>query len=742
MNVDHRINLNVSQRLVMTPMLQQAIKLLQMSRLELVDLVQQEMLENPVLEELEENDEPRSEDQEYASQEEPSASEESERPENSIDWEDYFTDNPASLGYHGEYGSDEDNQTYDNVMTRSQTLAEHLTWQLQMSKLSERELRIGQFLIGQIDDEGYLRSEDLPDVESVNIHDPLLKPGQARTYRAAVARSLAQKINAEFEREHLTAHVQFPENQQNLADVLLQEYYDELTSEAYQPILTRLEQLTIEDIETLLPLLTELPLQEIETVTGIPAEEIQQGFRRIAAFSDKLRAIIGQYWNVLLRESYEVKLEKLEMTPEELFFLEFLLSKLGTEEVDYIASRENPEQNAKREEEVQNVLEKLRQSYSHVESLKSHKYFLIQLYCVGIRLLPQILQAGTRLRKKHLLKIQSISEQDVVSVAQHIQQERKHYYTTHTPVSAEDVEDVLRDIHTFDPSGVGARDIKECLCIQARNLGISGTVVLSIISTSLHDLQQKQYKRIAEKLEIPVEEVELAQPIIAGMSPRPGADFTGERPEYIIPDLYVYRVGDDYEVVLNEDDLPTLRVNSAYKNIILRDQKDTPDATKQYVDQKLRSAIWFIRSVEQRKRTIHKVGQSIVKFQREFLEYGISYLKPMVLRDVADDIAMHESTVSRVTTNKYIHTPQGVFELKFFFHSGLESSSGDDISSIAIKRHIKQLIDEEDPKRPLSDKAIEKNLNKTGIAIARRTIAKYREELNIPSSVQRKRLKT
>jgi RNA polymerase sigma-54 factor len=163
-----------------------------------------------------------------------------------------------------------------------------------------------------------------------------------------------------------------------------------------------------------------------------------------------------------------------------------------------------------------------------------------------------------------------------------------------------------------------------------------------------------------------------------------------------------------------------------------------PEATKQYVDQKLRSATWFIRSIEQRKRTIYKVGKSIVKFQKAFLEHGISHLKPLVLRDVADDIAMHESTVSRVTTNKYIHTPQGVFELKFFFHSGLESSSGHDVSSIAVKEHIKQLITDEDPARPLSDKALEKILQKDGITIARRTIAKYREELNIPSSVQRK----
>jgi RNA polymerase sigma-54 factor len=222
------------------------------------------------------------------------------------------------------------------------------------------------------------------------------------------------------------------------------------------------------------------------------------------------------------------------------------------------------------------------------------------------------------------------------------------------------------------------------------------------------------------------------------MSPKPGADFTTEQPEYIVPDIYVYKIDGEYEVVLNENDLPSLRINPVYRKLMTGNNHIVSNATKQYVDQKLRSATWFIRSIEQRKRTIYKVGKSIVKFQKEFLEHGVSHLKPLVLRDVADDISMHESTVSRVTTNKYIHTPQGVFELKFFFHSGLESSSGQDVSSIAVKEQIKHLIMEEDGSRPLSDQAIEKILQKEGITIARRTIAKYREELSIPSSIQRK----
>ena len=343
--------------------------------------------------------------------------------------------------------------------------------------------------------------------------------------------------------------------------------------------------------------------------------------------------------------------------------------------------------------------------------------------------------------QKFFLKLLHISEQEIADLAALFLKTRTAFQAQHQPVTEQDMAAVLRHIQTFTPSGVGARDFKECLLIQARALDIIDTPIEQIIQHHLHELERHRYDAIMHHLGITEEQVELAQKILTDMSPKPGADFVSERPEYIIPDIYVYRVGDDYEVVLNEDDLPNLRINPTYKKILTSQERGVSGSTRQYVDQKLRSAMWFIRSVEQRKRTIYKVGQSIVKFQRDFLEYGLSRLKPLVLRDVADDISMHESTVSRVTTNKYIHTPQGVFELKYFFHSGLESSSGDDVSSRAVKEKIKQLIEEENPERPLSDKDLEKKLTDAGIAIARRTIAKYREELNLPSSIHRKRKK-
>lgn len=759
MNVDIQINLSMSQRLVMTPMLQQAIKLLQMSRLELVDLVKQEMLENPVLDEIEEGTDPRLDQQdENASEADPShldhdfqdnqnafdedsgnTEDQNRQQDFSVNWEEYFTDNPTSLGYHGEYESDEENSTYENLLRQPQSLSEYLTWQLQMSRISERNMKVGNFLIGQIDENGYIHCEDPVSIPGVNIHATHLDATQVNEYRASVINVLCQKINAEFEREYLIKVVNIPGIHGILANILIQEYYEEFKNGNYQQLLTKLQRFTLADLEIVVKIIGEISSQEIETLTGVSNPEITRGIEAIKRLCRSLRHIIEHHINVLLRESYEAKLEKIEISPEELYFLEYLLLKLSAEEIAYVASKEHSANAGKREKEIQAFLEKLRQSYAHIESLKSHKYFLIQLYHVGVALIIEKFHTHGLIRfRKQVLKLSNITVDDITTVAQKLSSLIAKFYKKEPRIACKEVEHVLHHIQTFAPSGVGARDLKECLTIQARNLGITNTVVEPIIINYLYELEHKQYKKIVEKLESSLEEVELAQNIISNMSPKPGTDFTNDRPEYIVPDISVYKVDDEYEVVLNEDDLPNLRINPTYKKIIIGNHRDVPNSTKQYVDQKLRSAMWFIRSVEQRKRTIYKVGKSIVKFQREFLEYGVSHLKPLVLRDVADDISMHESTVSRVTTNKYIHTPQGVFELKYFFHSGLESSSGDDVSSIAIKEQIKQMIENEDCKHPLSDKTIEEKLNDAGIAIARRTIAKYREELNIPSSIQRK----
>jgi len=490
--MDTRLNLKMTQRLVMTPMLQQAIKLLQMSALELKDVIDQEVLENPLLE-VSLDDEMDQEklgiheiEQELTGEspapiespstwEEPVEEESGEKKSaDAIDWEDYFEDNPSGLGGFTEWDPDEESPSYENILTKSSSLLDHLIWQLQLSCSGEEELRIGTLIIGNLDDDGYLR----------------------------------------------------------------------------------------------------IPLEDL-------AEE------------------------------------------------------------------------AKR------------------------------------------------------------------------------------PVA--EVERILMRVQSFDPPGVGARDSKECLLIQTRYLGLQNTIVEKIILENMLELMARgKYQELANKFNTTVEEIKLAHKVIKRMNPKPGLEYSDEKARYIIPDLYVHKMGNEYEVVLNEEDIPRLRINSLYKSILRHNNAGVPESTRQYVEQKLRSAIWLIRSIEQRKRTIYKVGKSIIKFQSEFLDHGISHLKPLVLRDVAEDISMHESTVSRVTTNKYMHTPRGIFELKFFFHSGLSSSSGNDISSIAVKEKIKNIILSEDVSNPYSDKEILDLLKKDGIEIARRTIAKYREDLNIPSSVKRK----
>jgi RNA polymerase sigma-54 factor len=299
------------------------------------------------------------------------------------------------------------------------------------------------------------------------------------------------------------------------------------------------------------------------------------------------------------------------------------------------------------------------------------------------------------------------------------------------------VERVLAKIHEFDPMGVGARDIRECLLIQARQLGMAGTIVEAMLLNHLQDLEVRRYKQIARALGAEVETVVAAARIIAGLDPRPGRLFSDEDVHYITPDIFVHKVGDDFVVMLNDDGLPHLRINPFYSAEIKGKQMD-PKA-EEYINDKMRSALWLIRSIQQRQRTIYKVARSIVRFQREFLDRGIQFLRPLVLRDVAEEIGMHESTVSRVTSNKYMQTPQGLFELKYFFNSGLSTTGGDFVASESVKSKIKEIMDGEDPRKPLSDQRLAELLAEANINIARRTVTKYREMMRIGSSSERKR---
>lgn len=304
-------------------------------------------------------------------------------------------------------------------------------------------------------------------------------------------------------------------------------------------------------------------------------------------------------------------------------------------------------------------------------------------------------------------------------------------------VSSETVERVLRLMQTFDPIGVCARDLKECLLIQARHLGLCNTIICEIISNHLHHLENKNYKAIASALKMNIAEIISAVEIIKGLEPRPGQQFSDEEPRYITPDIYVYKMEDEFVIVVNDDGMPRLRVSNFYRNLLSGDGR-FKDQAKEYLQEKLRSAAWLIRSIHQRQKTIYRVMESIVKFQGDFFEKGIAYLKPMVLRDVAQDIGMHESTISRVTTNKYAYTPQGIFELKYFFNSSISRFHGEAIASASVQEKIRQIIEAENPRKPYSDSKIAKILKEDNIDIARRTVAKYRETLKILPSNKRK----
>ncbi len=299
------------------------------------------------------------------------------------------------------------------------------------------------------------------------------------------------------------------------------------------------------------------------------------------------------------------------------------------------------------------------------------------------------------------------------------------------------VERALAHVQSFDPIGVAARDLQECLLLQVRHLGLAGTPVELLIEKHLKQLQNHKIPDLARQTGLEPEEIKAHIELIRHLDPKPGSRYSPAEAQYVIPDVYVVKTDEGYKAMLNEDGLPQLRISPVYRRLLDKGGQAS-DETRAYVKDKFRSALWLLKSVDQRQKTILKVATSIVNFQKAFLDAGVEHLRPLVLRDVATDIGMHESTVSRVVNNKYMHTPQGVYEMKFFFHSGISSAYGENVSSVTIKQRIRKIIEAEDQRRPLSDSKIMNILQKEGLALARRTIAKYREELRIPTSNQRK----
>lgn len=305
-------------------------------------------------------------------------------------------------------------------------------------------------------------------------------------------------------------------------------------------------------------------------------------------------------------------------------------------------------------------------------------------------------------------------------------------------ITTDEVERVLRIIQTFDPAGVGARNLQECLLIQLASRGLGDSLAAKIIRDHFDDFKHKKYPELSKKLRVSVQEIQNQCKIISTLDPKPGLEIMAGEPQYVIPDLVVEKVDEKYVVYLNDKNIPRLRINNVYQEELLKDNRDGNRETKEFIQSRLKSARWLIQTIEQRRRTMVKVMECIVDKQRDFFERGTAFLKPLTLQQVASEINMHESTVSRVTTNKYVQTPRGVFELKFFFSSSLGTQDGGEISAKSAKDKIKKIIDKENPRNPLSDQKIADILKKDGLNIARRTVAKYREQLNILPARMRK----
>ncbi|SHM28514.1 RNA polymerase, sigma 54 subunit, RpoN/SigL [Caldanaerovirga acetigignens] len=305
-------------------------------------------------------------------------------------------------------------------------------------------------------------------------------------------------------------------------------------------------------------------------------------------------------------------------------------------------------------------------------------------------------------------------------------------------VREEEVEKALKVVQTLDPPGVGARNLQECLLIQVEHKGIKDHKLNELIKHHLEDLAEARYTRIAEKLNVPLSKVQELKDIVLSLDPKPARNFSSANEiQYVIPDAVIEKVGNEYVVIMNDSVTPRLSINPYYRSLLMSEDKES--LTSKFLTRKLEAALWLIKSLEQRRMTLYKVIKAIVEVQRDFLEKGISGLKPLTLKQIADVVGVHESTVSRAISGKYVQTPRGVFELKFFFQNGLENENGSSTCAETIKKMLKEMISNEDPYNPLSDQMIADDLKKKGIRISRRTVAKYREQLGIPSSAKRKR---
>jgi RNA polymerase sigma-54 factor len=303
--------------------------------------------------------------------------------------------------------------------------------------------------------------------------------------------------------------------------------------------------------------------------------------------------------------------------------------------------------------------------------------------------------------------------------------------------SAADVAEALRVVHTLDPAGVGSADLRECLLLQLESRNGKGGVAWQIVHDHLKLVELRQLKELARLLHRPIEHIQIAVDVIRHLDPRPGLRYSGPGARQVEPDVYISKDGDDYLIQISDEDVPQLRLNRQYRRMLDRDQEPNKDV-RNYVKERYASAIQLMKNIEQRKQTILKVCQSVVRRQMDFLEFGIDFLKPMMIKEIAEEIGVHPSTVSRAVSNKYAHTPQGVYELRYFFSEAVQGPSGGATPLLILKRRVKKMIEEEDTSHPLTDEQITERLQAEGIQVTRRTVAKYREDMRIPSTHQRR----
>ena len=303
--------------------------------------------------------------------------------------------------------------------------------------------------------------------------------------------------------------------------------------------------------------------------------------------------------------------------------------------------------------------------------------------------------------------------------------------------SQEAMQQALKAVQSLDPAGVGARDLRECLLLQLDSRNARDSVAWQIVSRHLRLVETRQFRELAKILGRPLEHVEIAVNLIRHLNPRPGLRYSGQGARVVEPDVYFIKDGEDYIIQMNDEELPQLRLNRDYHRMLDK-QNATPKEVRDYVRERYTSAIQLMKNIEQRKQTILKVCDCIKRRQTEFLALGIDYLKPMMIKEVAEEVGVHPSTVSRAVANKYAHTPQGVFELRYFFSESVQGPSGGDLPLLLLKRKVKKMIEEENPRRPLTDEQITSLLQAEGIDVTRRTVAKYREDMKIPSTHQRR----